>query len=86
METFLKMSKEEKKAADLQYEVMSSELKNLEHSHYEKQRARQALVHGRQDIVLLVSYANSITKILKGIRFILGAILVLFAIYSFFNL
>ncbi len=86
METFLKMSKEEKKAADLQYEVMSSELNQLEHAHYEKQRARQAVVHGRQDIVLLVSYASSIIKILKSIRFILGAILVLFAIYFFFNL
>ena len=78
------MSKEQQKAADLQHEVRMSEYDRVQD--YDEEEVKQAVVHARQDIVLLVSYATSIIKILKSIRFILGAILVLFAIYFFFNL
>ena len=77
-------NKEEQKAADLQYEVRAAEIDKVHY--YEKEEVKQAVMHARQDIVLLVSYATSIIRILKSIRFILGAILVLFAIYFFFNL
>ena len=77
-------NKEQQKAADLQHEVRMSEYDNVQD--YDEEEVKQAVVHARQDIVLLVSYATSIIKILKSIRFILGAILVLFAIYFFFNL
>ena len=75
-------NKEQQKAADLQHEVRMSEYDNVQD--YDEEEVKQAVVHARQDIVLLVSYATSIIKILKSIRFILGAILVLFAIYFFF--
>ena len=71
--------KEQKKAADLQYEVRMSEYDNLQD--YDNEQVKQAVVHSRQDIVLLVSYANSIIKILKDIRMILLITLILFAIY-----
>ena len=77
-------NKEEQKAADLQYQVRVDEIDKV--NHYEEEEVKQAVMHARQDIVLLVSYATSIIKILKSIRFILGAILILFAIYFFFNL
>ena len=77
-------NKEQQKAADLQHEVRMSEYDNVQD--YDEEEVKQAVVHARQDIVLLVSYATSIIKILKSIRFILGAILILFAIYFFFNL
>ena len=78
------MSKEQQKAADLQYEVRMSEYDRVQD--YDEEQVKQAVVHTRQDIVLLVSYATSIIKILKSIRFILGAILVIFAIYFLLNL
>ena len=71
--------KEQKKAADLQYEVRMSEYDNVQD--YDNEQVKQAVVHSRQDIVLLVSYANSIIKILKDIRMILLITLILFAIY-----
>tara|TARA_B100001093_G_scaffold511089_1_gene578248 strand:+ start:107 stop:340 length:234 start_codon:yes stop_codon:yes gene_type:complete len=77
------MSKEEKQAADLQHNVRMDEHDRVQD--YDEEQVKQAVVHARQDIVLLVSYATSIIKILKSIRFILGAILVLFVIYFFFN-
>ena len=80
------MSKEDKKAADLQQEVRTSDYEDLQYQKYEDEHVKQSVIHTRQDVVLLVSYASSIIKILKSIRFILGAILILFAIYFFFNL
>ena len=80
------MSKEDKKAADLKDEVRMSDYEDLQYQKYEDEHVKQSVIHTRQDVVLLVSYASSIVKILKSIRFILGAILILFAIYFFFNL
>lgn len=76
--------KEQKKAADLQHEVRMSEYDNVQD--YDNEQVKQAVVHSRQDIVLLVSYANSIIKILKDIRMILLITSILFAIYFWFNL
>lgn len=80
------MSKEDKKAADLHYDVRKDSYEKLQYEQYEDEHVKQSVIHTRQDVVLLVSYASSIIKILKSIRFILGAILILFAIYFFFNL
>ena len=76
--------KEQKKAADLQHEVRMSEYDNVQD--YDNEQVKQAVVHSRQDVVLLVSYANSIIKILKDIRMILLITSILFAIYFWFNL
>ena len=78
--------KEQKKAADLQYEVRVSEYDNLHLQDFSDEEVKQAVVYSRQDIILLVSYANSITKILKDIRMILLVTSILFAIYFWFNL
>ena len=80
------MSKEDKKAADLHYDVRKDDIEKLQYEQYEDEYVKQSVIHTRQDVVLLVSYAQSIVKILKSIRFILGAILILFAIYFYFNL
>jgi len=80
------MSKEDKKAVDLHYDVRKDDIEKLQYEQYEDEYVKQSVIHTRQDVVLLVSYAQSIVKILKSIRFILGAILILFAIYFFFNL
>ena len=80
------MSKEDKKAVDLHYDVRKDDIEKLQYEQYEDEYVKQSVIHTRQDVVLLVSYASSIIKILKSIRFILGAILILFAIYFFFNL
>tara|TARA_B100001027_G_C16164961_1_gene284295 strand:- start:547 stop:789 length:243 start_codon:yes stop_codon:yes gene_type:complete len=80
------MSKEDKKAVDLHYDVRKDDIEKLQYEQYEDEYVKQSVIHTRQDVVLLVSYAQSIVKILKSIRFILGAILILFAIYFYFNL
>ena len=76
--------KEQKKAADLQHEVRMSEYDNVKH--YDDEQVKQSVVHSREDIVLLVSYGNSIIKILKDIRIILLITSILLAIYFWFNL
>ena len=63
-----------------------SDYEDLQYQKYEDKHVKQSVIHTRQDVVLLESYASSIKKILKSTRFIFGAILVLFAIYLFFNL
>tara|TARA_B100001057_G_scaffold16077_1_gene15169 strand:+ start:933 stop:1169 length:237 start_codon:yes stop_codon:yes gene_type:complete len=78
------MSKEHKQASDLQDAVRKREKEWL--GDYDEDEVKQAVVHAREDIVLLVSHSANIIKILKSIRFILVAILVLFAIYLNFNL
>tara|TARA_B100002019_G_C21060191_1_gene493715 strand:- start:489 stop:734 length:246 start_codon:yes stop_codon:yes gene_type:complete len=79
-------NKEDEKAVELHNEVRKDSYEKLQYEQYEDEHVKQSVIHTRQDVVLLVSYASSIIKILKSIRFILGAILILFAIYFFFNL
>ncbi|MDA9931873.1 hypothetical protein N9B85_00550 [bacterium] len=76
--------KEQKKATLLQSKVIIQENENVRD--FDNEKVKRAVVHSRQDIVLLVSYANSITKILKDIRMILLITSILFAIYFWFNL
>ena len=76
--------KEQKKAALLQSKVIIQENENVRD--FDNEKVKRAVVQSRQDIVLLVSYANSITKILKDIRMILLITSILFAIYFWFNL
>lgn len=76
--------KEDKKAADLQYEIRMSEYDNIKH--YDDEQVKQSVVHSREDIVLLVSYATSIIRILKDIRIILLITSILLGIYFWFNL
>ena len=76
--------KEQKTAADLQHAVRVSEYDEIKE--YTDEQVKQSIVHSREDIVLLVSYGNSIIKILKEIRVILLITLILFAIYFWFNL
>lgn len=71
-------------ARDTQIKVRSQEIDNIED--YENERVKQSIVHAREDIVLLVSYASSIIEILKSIRTLIVTILVFFVIYLFFNL
>ena len=75
------MNKEHQQASDLQDAVRKREKEWT--GDYDEEQVKQAVVHAREDIVLLVSHSANIIKILKSIRFILGAILVLFAIYFF---
>jgi len=83
---FIRLSKhiEDDLSRDTQIRVRSQEMNNIED--YEDERVNQSIVHTREDIVLLVSYASSIIKILKSIRTLIVTILVLFVIYLFFNL
>ncbi len=80
----LENMKEQKKAADLQYEIRMSEYDNI--NHYDDEQVKQSVVHSREDIVLLVSYATSIIRILKDIRIILLVTSILFGIYFWLNL
>ena len=73
--------KEEEIARELQSRVIVSEHKDS--ADYGNDEVNRAIVHSRQDIVLLVSYVNSMIKILKSIRILLLIALFLFAIYLF---
>ena len=62
------MSKEDKKAADLKDEVRMSDYEDLQYQKYEDEHVKQSVIHTRQDVVLLVSYASSIVKILNSLK------------------
>ena len=78
------MSEEEERAGRLQFTVRSDEYDRVQD--YGKGEVRQAIVHSRQDIVLIYSMLCSAVKILKGIRVILGSMLFLFVIYFLLSL
>jgi hypothetical protein len=63
-------------AADLQRSVKHDEMKNLEHGAdgYDEAQARQAIVHTRQDIVLLVSLLASLNGQIATVRRLLWLI------------
>ena len=67
------------KAAKLQHDVRMNEINTVQE--YSDKQVKQAVIHSREDIVLLASYGDSIIKILKNIRIILLITLILFAIY-----
>ena len=68
-----------KKASELQYRVKVAEQDN--EIDYSEEEVRQAIVHTRQDVVMLVSHLDSISKQLRTIsRFCFCSLLVLIII------
>ena len=67
-------NEEASKAYKLKRSVRMQEFE--QHSDYEEQEVRQAIVHAREDIVMLVSYNDSLMDILKSTRVILLLILI----------
>ena len=77
------MIDEDIKAGDLQFKTKHSEQQKLEDGLgiYDEEEVNQAIVHTRQDGVLLVSYISSITKILKNTRNILLWVVIILLIF-----
>ena len=82
---------EQKIAGELQHKVRMNETNTVQE--YSDEQVKQSIVHSREDIVLLVSYGESIieklkniTGVLKNIRTILLITSILFVIYFWFNL
>ncbi len=69
-----------KKAGSLQAEVKSSEYDHIQH--YEDEEVRMAIVHARQDIVLLVSHLCSLNGQLRIMTWLLGAILIAIVLHA----
>jgi hypothetical protein len=74
------MNKHDKRAANLQNSVWSEDC----HSDidFEKDQINRAIVHGRMDIVLLVSHLSSVNSQLSHIKWLLLIILVLLIIIA----
>lgn len=70
------MSKHDEAAAELQRGVKYDELDNLDKGldDYSETQVRQAIVHTRQDMVLLVSHLSSLNKQAGSIRRLLWII------------
>lgn len=77
------MSEENERAMRLQSAVRADEMKA--DNDYSGRQVRQAIVHSREDIVLIYSMLSSAVQILKGIRTILGLMLFLFVIHFLLN-
>ena len=77
------MSEENERAMSLQSAVRADEMKA--DNDYSGSQVRQAIVHSREDIVLIYSMLSSAVQILKGIRTILGLMLFLFVIHFLLN-
>lgn len=74
------MSKYDEIAEGLQRSVRSGEVEVK--TYYEQDQVNQAIVHGREDIVLMVSYLASLNKQIRISKYILIFILAtLLAIY-----
>ena len=56
----------EEKARDFQDQVRDSEMSPR--VYYEDEQVRQAVVHTREDLVLVVSHLSSVTKLLGSIN------------------
>lgn len=68
------------RAGNLQQFVRSEEARNLEYSNYGEETVRQAVVHCRQDVVMLVSHLSSVNRQLRAIKWLLAACVVLIAV------
>ena len=77
------MTEEEEEAGKRQQVVRLAE---FDVQNYNEEQVKQAVIHSRQDIVLIYSMLVSAVKILKSIRFILGSMLLLLVISLFLNL
>jgi hypothetical protein len=78
-------------ARNLQREVMESEKEQLDNGadQYSEKEVRQATVHTRADVVLMCSYLQCITGLLRSIDIVLWVIAALLAVlvgkYLFFS-
>ena len=64
-----------KKAADLQQSVRHGEIQRVDS--YTDEEARQATVHAREDVTLLVSLLDSVNTQLNAIRWSLGLLVLM---------
>jgi hypothetical protein len=64
------MNAYEQRAMDLQLRVIASEDKQLDQgdADYTPERERQAIVHTRQDLVLLISYLSAVNLQVAAMR------------------
>lgn len=69
------MSNYDSKAALLQSQVRISE--KMDGAEYDEAQLRQAVVHSRQDIVLIVSYIASVNEQLIWVRWLLFIAIIL---------
>ncbi|MDD5461121.1 MAG: hypothetical protein PHG00_05755 [Methylococcales bacterium] len=77
------MNEYDKKAGQLQSMTRNDERSSAQE--YDPVQVRQAVVHGREDIVLMVSYLSSVNEQLTSIRrllFILVALLTALLIWK----
>jgi hypothetical protein len=72
------LSKYDKEAGSLQSKVRASEVES--EVYYDENRVKKAIVHGREDIVLMVSYLSSVNEQLGEIRKLLWGLAALLAI------
>lgn len=63
------------KAAQLQSSIRESERNDV--LEYDEAQVRQAIVHSRQDIVLIVSYIASLNEQMIGVRRLLLIVVIL---------
>jgi hypothetical protein len=70
------MNAYEQRAMDLQLRVISSEDEQLERGHadYTPERERQAIVHARQDLVLLISRLSAVNLQIASMRRLLWVV------------
>lgn len=70
------------KAGALQTSVKIAEREQLEKIQYNSAEARQATVHARQDLVLMVSHISSLNKQAQTIRRLMWAAVILLFIIA----
>jgi len=62
------------RAGNLQQFVRGEEARTLGYNGYDARQVRQAVVHAREDMVLLVSHISSVNRQLRTIKWLLAAI------------
>lgn len=71
------------KAWRIQRGVREDELKQRDNRDYDEQHVRQSIVHSREDVVMLVAYADAVNTQLSTIKWLLAATLALAAYAAF---
>jgi len=64
-----------KRASNLQLAVRESEAAYSHVNIYEEDEIRRAIVHTRQDIILLASYLDSLNSQMRSVRWLLTGVL-----------
>ena len=85
MKLYRRLGKYGAAAADMQDRVIIADLKQIADGEVEFDRNRQfqAIIHTRQDLVLLVSYAYSLNEQVATIRWLLWVVAVLLGVQLF---